>query len=388
MQITLRTLSGAPTTMEVQPSDVVRTVKDSLASEYDMATLKLCFKGKVLEDNKTFEELGFAGGEMVIIAGKKLSAVPKPAQAPAPASTTAPAPQPAVAATAPVTATASAPVTAPSVPAPLAPAPAVQAPAPQPSVAPAAPAATEGVDPALIDSLVAMGFEDRTQVALALRAAYMNPDRAVEYLCTGIPPHVLQQMARENQQRAQPAAAQRAAVNAPAPQAQAQAGGGASVLRQALMSIPQIEQIREVVRQNPQTLPTVMQQLREHHPNVFQVVQQNAQEFIEIMNEAGPIADGDMAGGIEQALSPENLQLTPADAEPVQRLVALGGGMWDARAAGIVYVLSNRNEELAANVLFDNGGLPAELAVALANGGLGGSAEEGGSGDDDQEEES
>ena len=57
----------------------------------------------------------------------------------------------------------------------------------------------------------------------------------------------------------------------------------------------------------------------------------------------------------------------------------------DARAAGIVYVLSNRNEELAANVLFDNGGLPAELAVALANGGL--VAVEEGSSDDEPEEE-
>eukprot|EP00331_Platyophrya_macrostoma_P001979 CAMPEP_0176426346 /NCGR_PEP_ID=MMETSP0127-20121128/11890_1 /TAXON_ID=938130 /ORGANISM="Platyophrya macrostoma, Strain WH" /LENGTH=153 /DNA_ID=CAMNT_0017807601 /DNA_START=5 /DNA_END=463 /DNA_ORIENTATION=- len=90
MQISLRSLTGATTTREVQPSDTVRCMKEFLASEYDISSLKLCCKGKVLEDSQTFESLGFVGGEVLIIAGKKIAKNNAPV-VPVEAKTTAPA---------------------------------------------------------------------------------------------------------------------------------------------------------------------------------------------------------------------------------------------------------------------------------------------------------
>lgn len=364
MQITLRTLTGAANITEVQPTDTSKVLKDHLIANegYDGASLKLCYKGKVLEDDKSFADLGFAGGEVVIIAGRK--AVAKPAVAPTPAPVQ---PAPAQAPVQPEAASApSAPVVPVSAPAPSEPSPA----AVEPSVAPTAPeqqtappqaANLHGVDSNLVDEIVAMGFEDRTQVALALRAAYMNADRAVEYLCTGIPASVLAQVAQPQ-------------ANQPAPQQQQQPRASVpvqpaapSALRQALSRIPQFEQIRAVVRQSPQSLQTVMGQLREHHPEVFQLVQANPQEFLEIMNEGGE-RGGATGGNVAGAGGPQQFVITEADREPIQRLVTLGGGMWDERAASIVYVVCNRSEDLAANVLFDNGGMPAELAAAVMDG--------------------
>ena len=130
------------------------------AKGFDAGSQKLIHAGKILKDDQTLSGANVAENDFLVCMVTRKKIV-KPAEPPAAAPAVAPAPAPAPA-----------PVPAPSVPAP-AQAP-VQAPAPATSESPA------------IGQLVAMGFPE-DQVRAALRAAFNNPDRAVEYLMTGIP---------------------------------------------------------------------------------------------------------------------------------------------------------------------------------------------------------
>lgn len=82
---------------------------------------------------------------------------------------------------------------------------------------------------------MSMGFP-REQCVAALRAAYNNSQRAVEYLLNGIPSNNSSQGNQGGQNAF---------------------GGGASSL-QALASLPQFELIRQAVAQNPDSLQTIL----------------------------------------------------------------------------------------------------------------------------------
>ncbi|ORC90726.1 UV excision repair RAD23-like protein [Trypanosoma theileri] len=361
MKVILKTLGGKEHIQEVSPQTKVEEIKQTLSAEYVTEGLRLCCNGAVIDNAKTVEELGLQENAVIIIAGKKRK-VQESEKAPNSVNS-----QPTEKASsakseetnegkptgeqqktetssntvAPVTNTAT--TTA-------APATTGEAQGTTTTTSSSFPASfhgtdTRGIDPALIDSIVAMGFEDRGQVALALRTAYMNPDRAVEFLCTGIPSRAIEQIAEEmNVPTTQPG------HSAELPNRRAPLGGqpqGNSNLRQALMNIPDFEEIRALVQTNPQALAAVLQQLQLHYPEIIELIQQSPDEFGAIMMGGGPQG----AGGVLPSAGPP---LGEEEQAAVQRLVSLGGGTWTEHDAIVAYRACEQNEEAAAQLLLDS----------------------------------
>ncbi|CCW68175.1 unnamed protein product [Phytomonas sp. Hart1] len=362
MKIILKSITGKLQDLEVSEATTVLEIKKTLEAEYDMSTLRLCFKGDILADTLSVQEAKIAENDTLIIAGKKRS-IPKPLPSP-----------PSVLSTA-SRATASA-CTEPQPPSGDS---AEGQPSPPPPTPPAStplsgatPDSTSDINSSLIDGIVAMGFEDRAQVALALRAAYLNPDRAVEYLCTGIPPGLLRTLSPPDQTAPAPTST----TSEPPPPSTAlqavsrvQPEPGSSDLRAALWTIPHFDDIRAVFQSNQESLPVVIQQIRDRYPNIFQLIELNQEEFLRIMNETAgqpgnPITTADDRNPMDTL--PVEIRITESDRAAVRQLVELGGGMWDEQSALMVYIATQRNQEIAANILFENGGVPPALLEQLA----------------------
>lgn len=205
-----------------------------------------------------------------------------------------------------------------------------------------------------------MGFP-RDQIDAAMRAAFFNPDRAVEYLLNGIPESARQEQrqAAASPQPAQNQAQQPAATtgtgNEPAQQAgdepvnlfeaAAQAGGGrggagargagagAGGLGAALGSgaqggqggeggataldflrnNPQFQQLRQVVQQQPQMLEPILQQVAAGNPQLAQIITQNPEQFMQLLAEDA---------GDDVALPPgtQQVSVTEEEREAIERV--------------------------------------------------------------------
>ncbi|KAG5645180.1 hypothetical protein DXG03_006698 [Asterophora parasitica] len=301
-------------TIEVEGSDTIAVLKQKIqeSQKHDVATQKIIYAGKILDNEKTVESFGIKEKDFLVLMVSK----PKPTPAPAASSST---PTPAAAP----------PIAPPAAAAPVAanpPATTTPAPAAVPAAAPASGPAFGDLSSFLsgdalqttINNMTEMGFP-RDQVLRALRASFNNPDRAVEYLMAGIPAH-LEAEAAENAPLAQaqapagapaggqPAAAP-AAAPAPAPagqpqnlfqlaqQQQQQAGGGGGAtgnpfggapggqqidLNQ-LRNAPQIQQLRDQMIANPESAQLLIQQLAAQNPPLAQLLAQNPEALMQLL---------------------------------------------------------------------------------------------------------
>ncbi|RUS18568.1 hypothetical protein BC937DRAFT_88608 [Endogone sp. FLAS-F59071] len=272
--------------------------------------------------------------------------------APAPAPVPAPIPVPAAVAVDP-TASPAAPVPAPVVTA--------TASTPGPSWNSSGALVTGAEYESAIANMTEMGFE-REEVLRAMRASFNNPDRAVEYLMTGIPEHLVREQPPAPGPGAAPTpqtvpqtqppvgqptalpqnlftAAQQAA--AAQQQQQQQAAAGPSDLS-FLRSQPQFQQLRQLVQTNPGFLQPLLQNLGQSDPELLQLISANQQSFLQLLNEG---EEGEEQG------SPQYIQVTQEEKEAIDRLEALG---FDRARVIEAFFVCDKNEEFAANYLFDH----------------------------------
>ncbi|KAI3633944.1 hypothetical protein MIR68_007548 [Amoeboaphelidium protococcarum] len=365
MKITVKTLQQKTFNFEVEPSDTVLQVKEKIAAQDSLNASsidlqKLIFSGKILENEKLLSDYGVKDGDFIVLMVTKPKVEKKQ---------TAPAATP-----------------APATPAAKQSSGASQS-KQQQQQQPAAPQKKEGsvmqvqqqqqqASPsgggqfstgasallsgeqyqAAVNNLCEMGFT-KEEVVKAMRAAFNNPDRAVEYLMSGIPAELAQSQAGAggSDENASTTATAGGDVDAAGEgdmddvdvggvgeeyddQAMEQGPSPFDELRQ----VPQFEQLRQMVLTNPQMLEPILGQLAQSHPHLLQLIAQNPQQFFQWLAYSGG------EGGVPEGATV--IRLTREENEAIERLVALG---FDRNSAVEAYLACDKNEMLAANYLFD-----------------------------------
>ena len=258
--------------------------------------------GKILDDKSPLTEYSIDESKFVVIMISK----PKAAAVAAVSATDAPAaasPAAAAAATSASSATAGDKPVA-GAPTPAAPATAVSGEEKKSSDSESAPAYTPaalnisaaesnlvmGSDyEKMVRNITDMGYP-REDVERALRASFNNPDRAVEYLITGVPVEeqdvaadapVASGQADEDEEALGGGMGSVSLGSASPPSG----GGQAENPLEFLRSQPQFQQMRELIRRNPQLLSTIMQQIGQTNPQLLQLITRNQSAFVRMLNE-------------------------------------------------------------------------------------------------------
>ncbi|KIP05586.1 hypothetical protein PHLGIDRAFT_128788 [Phlebiopsis gigantea 11061_1 CR5-6] len=408
MKITVKTLQQKTFQLDAEGSDTVADLKKKIEEDHGhpAATQKLIYSGQVLSDDKTVGSCNIKEKGFLVLMVAKPKAEPKPAASTSAAIPAAPS-NPAAAPAAPAASSAPAAAAAPQPPnAPIL-TPAQAAPVPAPAQSTRAfddeNAFVTGAElQSTVQNMMEMGFE-RDQVMRALRASYNNPDRAVEYLFNGIPAHLEEVAAGGAPPQAAPAApavgnVPQAPAAAPAPvpvsqlpqaapavanqpqnlfqlaqQQQAQqpgvggrqpagfsaaagagAGAGAGVdVGSALQGQAQLQQLRELMQQNPALIQPVLQQLAAQNPQLANLFAQHPEALAQMLGMEGELGDLDGEEGAEGAPPGATvIHVTEEESAAIQRLQDLG---FSRQAAVEAYFACDKNEEMAANYLFESG---------------------------------
>ncbi|XAR55826.1 hypothetical protein NMG60_11036036 [Bertholletia excelsa] len=378
MKVFVKTLKGTHFEIEVKPDDTVADVKKNIETVqgvdvYPASQQMLIYQGKVLKDGTTLEENKVAESSFVVVMLAKTksssgegsttstapaSKTPQTSATPAAAATPAPAPAPAVTSAAPASVPSSAPAAATALESDV---------YGQAASNLVAGSNLEGTIQHILD--MGGGTWDRETVVRALRAAYNNPERAVEYLYSGIPeqaeaPPVARAPASGAAMNAsaQPQPVQPAAVPSSGPNANpldlfpqglpnmgSNAAAGAGNL-DFLRNSQQFQALRAMVQANPQILQPMLQELGKQNPHLMRLIQDHQADFLRLINEPAEGGEGNILGQLADAM-PQAITVTPEEREAIERLEAMG---FDRAIVLEVFFACNKNEELAANYLLDH----------------------------------
>lgn len=259
---------------------------------------------------------------------------------------------------------------------------------------------------ASIQNIMEMGYE-RPQVEAALRAAFNNPHRAVEYLLTGIPESLQHPVAPAQPPATGTAPAQQtegntsesgqqgedeehegdestqhenlfeaaaAAAGAGAGGAGSGAGSGAGAGAGSaegdiggLGDDQQMQLLRAALQSNPELIQPLLEQLAASNPQIANLIQQDPEAFIRMFLSGAPGSGNDLgfefedesgetgAGGGAAAATGEDeqgtirIQLSEQDNNAINRLCELG---FERDIVIQVYLACDKNEEVAADILF------------------------------------
>ncbi|XP_041961162.1 RAD23 homolog A, nucleotide excision repair protein a isoform X1 [Alosa sapidissima] len=382
MQITLKTLQQQTFQIEINEDLTVKVLKERIEAEkgkdnFPVTGLKLIYAGKILQDDTPIKEYKIDEKNFVVVMVSKAKPPPAPSSPPEPpkseasASASAGAAATAAAAAGPTATgpTATPPPSRPvhaTIPIPDEDRPATQPP-PQTTPTPTTPVSqgrpapsTEGFGhlalsalvtgpayEAMVTEIMSMGYE-RDRVEAALRASFNNPDRAVEYLLTGIPTTV------PVQETSPPTANLSSETHS---------SEGENPL-EFLRSQAQFQSMRQVIQQNPSLLPALLQQLGQDNPALLQQISQHQEQFIQMLNEpqgeggdlgegldtADPSEPGDLGAMVDDLASSNYIQVTAQEKEAIERLKALG---FPEALVVQAYFACEKNENLAANFLLN-----------------------------------
>lgn len=215
-----------------------------------------------------------------------------------------------------------------------------------------------------INRLMDMGFE-RAGVVAAMRASFNNPERAVEYLTSGVIPEETGEGDDEP------------SVGGTAEGTEAEEGEGSgqhtTSALEFLRSDPQFRQLRALIQQNPQMLAPIIEQLSQTSPELLHLIEQNREEFYALLMEGAANPDelaaatsaaeeyyegeGEEYEGGEEGLAAhlppgaQILRISDEDKAAIERLEAMG---FERARVVEAFFACDKNEELAANYLLEH----------------------------------
>jgi UV excision repair protein RAD23 len=189
-----------------------------------------------------------------------------------------------------------------------------------------------------ITRLLDMGFP-KEQVIAAMRASFNNPERAVEYLTSGVIP--------EAEDDEEPVAAQAAPSSL-----------------DFLRRDPQFRQLRIMLQQNPEMLEPIIAQLSQTSPELLNLIEQNREEFYSLLMDGGEGEGEDEDGGGDHSDDEEafeeisslpegaqTIQISEEEKAAIDRLGAMG---FERSRVIEAYFACEKDEQLAANFLLES----------------------------------